>query len=345
MNNIKSIIILLALSCVFLFASCVSEPDLTAIDPNSTEMMIVEIPSGSTAKSISVILKDEGLLRSRGDFLYYIKKNKMGDQLKAGKYELSKSMDVETIAKKIASGEVYTDTVTVLIPEGYEFNMIANKLVEEMDIDKQNFIKLANNHKFEQKFMQYVPEYNEDNGMKYRLEGYLFPATYTFKKDATELDILNAMLDRFDEEISDEYYKKLEESELSFAELITLASIVEREGASYDEFPTIAGVFMNRLKDDMLFQSCATVQYVIEERKPRLDGNDIQINNPYNTYKFAGLPPTPIACPGAVAIKAAFYPEEHDYYYFVVNGKEDGHHIFSKTLAEHNEATRNAIGD
>ncbi len=284
------------------------------------------------------ILKDEELIKSTGSFILYLKKNELTDQLKAGKYEISASMDIKTIAEKMANGDVFTDTVTVLIPEGYEFNMIADTLVEELDIDKEKLIDLANHHDFEQDFMKYIPDYVPNTGVKCRLEGFLFPATYTFKKDVTELEILNAMLDRFEVEMSDEYYKKLEDSPLDFYETIVLASIVEREGASHEEFPTISGVFMNRVNEGMLFQSCATVQYVIEERKPVLSNYDISIENPYNTYKYPGLPPTPIASPGAEAIKAAFYPEEHDYYYFVVSGKNDGKHTFSKTLEEHEKA-------
>ncbi len=326
------------LAIVLLFTACVNENDYTAVDPNSTEKQIVEIPMGSTAKSIGKILEDEGLIKSRGSFVYYLKQNNMVDQLKAGKYELSKAMDIKTITSKMANGEVFTNTVDILIPEGFEVSMIADTLHEELGIDKEKFIKLANTHKFEQKFIQFVPEYDANSGVKCRLEGYLFPATYTFNRDVTELDILNTMLDRFDAEITDEYYNVLENSKLDFAETITLASIIEREGADHEEFPTISGVFMNRVDADMLFQSCATVQYIIEERKPVLLNEDIAIDNPYNTYKYAGLPPSPIACPGAVAIKAAFYPETHDYYYFVVSGKNDGKHTFSRTLDEHERA-------
>ncbi len=335
MKKIK--LLMLSLSCMFLLASCVKE-DYSALDPNSMETKVVEVPAGSTAKSVAKMLKDEELIKSSGSFILYLKKNELTDQLKAGKYEISKSMDIKTIAEKMTQGDVFTNTVSILIPEGYEFNMIADTLVEELGIDKEKFIELANHHKFEQKFMEYVPDYEPNTGVKYRLEGYLFPATYTFKKDATELEILNAMLDRFEVEMKDEYYKKLENSPLDFYETIVLASIIEREGASHEEFPIISGVFMNRVNDGMLFQSCATVQYVIEERKPVLTNYDISIDNPYNTYKYAGLPPSPIASPGAEAIKAAFYPENHDYYYFVVSGKNDGKHTFSKTLEEHERA-------
>ncbi len=344
MKKINSII-LLAFSLVFLLTACVSEEDMKALDPNSDEMIIFEVPAGSTAKRVAKDLKTEGLIKSNAAFVFYLKDNNLSEKLKAGKYELSSSMDIAAIAKKITDGDVYTETVKVLIPEGYEFNMIADKLVESMNIDKDKFIELANTYDFKQKFMEYLPEYDANSGVKYRLEGYLFPATYTFKKSATELDILNAMLDRFDKEITDEYYKKLENNEFDLAQTITLASIIEREGASYDEFPKIAGVFMNRVEKGMLFQSCATVQYIIEERKPRLSSSDIKIDSPYNTYKYAGLPPSPIACPGSVAIKSAFNPEQHDYYYFVVSGNNDGHHIFSKTLAEHNKAVKKALGN
>lgn len=339
----------LCLTLLLLFAillsACGGEIDGSAIDPSATRTLVVEVPMGSTATSVGELLESEGLVRNKRDFVNYLKQNEMVDQLKAGKYELSKAMDLPTIAKKMTDGDVFTDTVTIVIPEGFEFTMILDTLVENMGIDRETFIELANHHKFQQKFMQYVPEYDPSTGVKYRLEGYLFPATYSFKRDASELEILNAMLDRFEQEIGEEYYEVLKTSPLDFHQTVILASIIEREGADHEEFPRISGVFMNRVGDNMLFQSCATVQYVIQERKPVLTNYDITVDSPFNTYAHAGLPPGPIASPGSVAIKAAFFPEEHDYYFFVVSGKNDGKHTFSRTLEEHEAAKLQNLGD
>lgn len=335
----KFLLVVAVILSVAMLASCVKEEDLAAVDPNSTEKIMLEVPSGSTAGDISKILEAKGLINSRGAFLYYLKKEKLSDQLKAGEYKLSKSMDIATISEVLSKGEVFSETVTVLIPEGYEFRMIVDKLVSELGIDRDKFIELANTHAFDYRFLKDLPE---KGATKFRLEGYLFPATYTFEKGVSELEILTAMLDKFDSEFKDEYYAKASELGMSINEIVTMASIVEREGASLEEFPRIAGVFYNRRKDSMLFQSCATVQYVLEERKENLLYSDLENESPYNTYKNLGLPPGPIASPGAAALNAAINPEKNDYYFFVVSGNSDGKHVFSKTLDEHEAAKAEA---
>lgn len=332
----RLVFIILLLFSVALLSACVSEESLEAVDPASTEMIIVDIPSGSSANDVSTILDEQGLLQSRGSFLYYLKKNELVESIKAGKYELSKSYDVAKIAKMITEGQVYSEMVTVLIPEGYEFRMIVDTLAEEMGIDKEKFVDIANHHDFSYKF---IPKLEN---RKYRLEGYLFPATYEFKKGTDELTILDAMLRKFDREFQPEFYARAEELGMSVDEIVTMASIVEREGAAHEEFPKIAGVFYNRIHDGMMFQSCATVQYILEERKEDLLYSDLEIESPYNTYLYEGMPPGPIASPGLEALKAALYPEEHSYFFFVVTGDKDGRHIFSETEEEHEEAKARA---
>ena len=155
---------------------------------------------------------------------------------------------------------------------------------------------------------------------------------------STEKDIINRMLQRFDEIFKEEYYARVDELGLTMNELVTLASIVEREAAAQEEFAVVAGVFHNRIQDGMLLQSCATVQYILGERKERLTYDDIAIDSPFNTYLNAGLPPAPIASPGKLALESALFPESHSYYYFVVKKGGNGTHVFSETLAGHNKA-------
>lgn len=333
----KLLIILCFLSLTILSAcSMVEEGLMNPVDPDSKEMVVVEVPEGATASQISAMLQEEGLIKSRGALLSFLKKEALTDQIMAGKYELSKSMNVPLIAEILTSGQVYEETISVLIPEGYEFRMIADTLVEKMGIDREKFIELANHHDFSYKF---IPKLEN---RKYRLEGYLFPATYEFEKGAGELEILTAMLEKFNREFKPEYYTRAEELGMSVDEIVTMASIVEREGASHEEFPKIAGVFYNRIEDGMFCQSCATVQYILEERKEDLLYSDLEIESPYNTYLYDGLPPGPIASPGLEALRAALYPEKHSYYFFVVTGDKDGRHIFSETEEEHEEAKARA---
>ncbi len=336
MKKITLIIILLAM--VLSFSACVSEEDLKPIDETSTEAIVVDIPTGSTSIQIGEVLANNGLVKSKGVFAYQAKKRKVEDSMQAGKYELSKSMSVDEMIDKLVEGEIYINTVSVLIPEGYEFRMIVDKLSTELGLDKDKLIDIAENHDFNYKFLSDVPE-----DVKYRLEGYLFPATYTFNREATELEVLTAMLDKFDSVYTEESYAKAEELGMTTNQVITMASIIEREAASNEERDIIAGVFYNRLKQNMMFQSCATVQYILEERKPELLYSDLEVVSPYNTYKNMGLPPGPIASPGQLSIEAALNPVEHDYLFFVVSGNNDGKHVFSKTNAEHEAAKQEAF--
>ncbi len=336
MKNFKFIIGVLFV--LLTFTACVDDADLLPIDPNDTKPILVTVPNGSTTSKIGEILAEKGLVKSSEVFSVAAKELNLDDSMKAGKYSLNKAMSAKKMAKIIADGKVFKDAITVLIPEGYEFRMIADRLEKKLGIDKKKFIDLAQNHKFNYKFLQDVPK-----GVKYRLEGFLFPATYEFKKGASELEILKTMLDKFNSVYNEDCYKRQKELGLTTNQLITMASIIEREAAASDERNIIAGVFYNRIRSKMPFQSCATVQYVLEERKPVLSNEDTLIDSPYNTYKNAGFPLGPIASPGEQSIKAALYPEKHDYLFFVVSGNNDGKHTFSKTLKEHNAASEKAF--
>ena len=144
------------------------------------------------------------------------------------------------------------------------------------------------------------------------------------------------MLSRFDEVFEASYYARAEELDMSIDEVVTLASIIEREARVKEEFPIVSSVFHNRLKVNMLLQSCATVQFILQERKPVLSFDDIAIISPYNTYMNTGLTPSPIASPGALAIESALYPEETKYLFFVTKETNDGSHYFNETLEGHN---------
>ena len=165
------------------------------------------------------------------------------------------------------------------------------------------------------------------------MEGYLFPATYEIPNGMSAHDIIDLMLAAFDNQFKPEYYERATELGLTVDEVITMASIVERETDSGTERAKVAGVFYNRRNSGMKFQSCATVQYILGERKPVLSIADTQIDSPYNTYMYAGFPIGPICNPGTECIEAALYPEATDAYYFVLG--KDGSHIYSKTYEEH----------
>jgi UPF0755 protein len=306
------------------------------VDPNSHKGIFINIPKGSTSSKIAELLKEYGLIKSELYFKLIVKQRNIGSQFKAGNYKLSKSMNTDEIIEQLINGRVFIETVKITIPEGFELEQIVDRLTqtEGLNIDKEKFLYLVENGNFNFKFLEGIPK-----GGK-RLEGFLFPDTYEVKKDITEEELIVMMLNRFDQIFKEEYYERAKELDMNVKEIITLASIIEREAKLDRERPIISSVFHNRLKKNKLLQSCATVQYALGERKEDLTLKDLEIDSPYNTYKHLGLPPSPIASPGKASIEAALFPEDTDYLYFVAKG--DGSHIFSKTYSEHlNAKNRN----
>lgn len=296
----------------------------------------VEIPQGSSTTKIAQILYDNGLIRDELVFRINAKLLGMDGNLKAGKYTLSNGLTPEEILQALQKGGITRATTKFTIPEGYELDEIADRLSSMGLVDADKFIDLTStpdNFVSEYPFLDMVPQ-------DLNLEGYLYPDTYEVYVDSTEEEIIKKMLDKF-KEVYDELIKgKTDELGITFNELITLASIIEREAMIDEERPIVSGVFYNRLKISMPLQSCATVQYVLGERKAVLSTKDTQIDSIYNTYIHQGLPPGPIASPGYESIKAAVNPDEVDYLYFVANG--DGSHTFSRTYREHiNAKNRN----
>lgn len=307
------------------------------VDPMSTENIVFSVPSGATTKSIAADLAAAGLVQNDWSFVQTVKQAGLDGKLQAGNYQLSPAMDQIEIASVIASGKTYVETFKFVIPEGYEFHMIATKLEEEGLIDRATFEDLAQNHPFEYRFLE------GDRVYDYRLEGFLFPATYELPVGSDELAILKAMLNKFDRVFTEEMYQQAESLGMSVNDVVTLASIVERESRVAEEFPIIASVFHNRIANAQKLESCATIQYILGERKERLLFKDLEIESPFNTYMNIGLPPSPIASPGELALKSTLFPADTDYLYFVVSGDNDGKHQFSKTYEEHLKAK--AIAD
>jgi len=299
------------------------------VDVNSTEEVLFTVPSGASTTGIANALLEQGLIQNVNAFKMKVKQLEVDGQMKAGDYKLSKSMNAETIIEKLVSGDTFVETISFTIPEGYEVRQIVDKLEAEGLINRETFLDLLQNGTFEYTFLENVDR-------TFLLEGYLFPDTYTLKAGATEFDIIDRMLKRFDEVFTETYYARAEELGMTVDEVIRLASIIEREAKVKEEFPIVSSVFHNRLDIDMLLQSCATVQFILKERKEVLLFSDIAIEDPYNTYLYAGLPPSPIASPGALAIESALYPADTNYLYFVTTEKNDGTHYFNETLEGHN---------
>lgn len=304
------------------------------VDPSSAKAVEVEIPSGYATPQIASLLSDKGLIHDEKVFRLVSRVEGKDSGFKAGVYSLSKSMSLEEILSSLTEGGEDIGVETFTVPEGYEVRQIADLLSEKGLVDREKFVTLARDasaYKESYSFLGSVPD-----GMG--LEGYLYPSTYQIseQEENREDAIVRMMLDEFGSVYTKELESKAESLGLDTNEAITLASIIEREAQVESERKTVSAVFHNRISEQMNLQSCATVQYILEERKPNLSYDDIAIESPYNTYINAGLPPAPIASPGKASIEAALDPEEVDYLFFVAKG--DGSHTFSRTYEEHLDA-------
>jgi len=326
--------LILLLMSIFLLTGCgIVEEFKAPVDPEDTTEILVNIPSGSSTTSIGETLVEYDLIYNTLIFKQTVKDLGYDAKLQAGDYKLSRSSDLESIIEKLYTGDIYVETVTFTIPEGLELDEIIDLLIEEQVINSEE--KFMETLKVE---VENYPLFSDLELVNY--EGLLFPDTYTVKKDAGISEIIKKMLNRMNSVFTDEMLNHIEENNLDLYKIITLASIIEREIVHDDERTIASSVFYNRLDMNMKLQSCATVQYIIEERKPILSYNDIAIENDYNTYMYAGLPPGPIASPGEASIKAAIYPEDTEYLFFVRSYENDDSHIFSTNLADHNRAAR-----
>lgn len=254
-------------------------------------------------------------------------------QSKAGGYDGNFQPGAVTVTSGMSYSQILDllitpnrETARITIPEGYEIKQIAQKLDEAGVVGWQDFYAALNPADYDYPFLQGLPQ--RDGVM----EGYLFPATYEIPEGMTAHDIIDLMLSAFNSQFTQDMYARASELGMTVDELITMASIIERE-AGEGEKPKVAGVFYNRRNSGMKLQSCATVQYILGERKPVLSIADTQIDSPYNTYMYPGFPVGPICNPGMESINAALYPEATDAYYFVLG--KNGEHIFSATYEEH----------
>lgn len=316
---------------------------LLPVDANASDQtVLVEIPSGANTAQIASILKEAGIIHNSLLFRFYTRWYGLDERFIAGRYQLNPAMSLEGVAALIVSGEVYRETNWFTIPEGFTAEQIAARLSEQGLVDEALFLELASRPSATiAAGFAFLQEIDSDQ-VKYLLEGYLFPDTYEIPAGATEEEIVFLMLKQMDTVFTDQYKQRAQELGMSMHQVLTLASIIEREGRVEQERPLIAGVFHNRLAMNHPLESCATIQYILGEVKPVLLYEDLRIPSPYNTYQNPGLPPGPIAAPGAASIHAALYPEETDYFFFVYKEDSSGEHYFSRTLSEHEAYARRA---
>ncbi|WP_010270651.1 endolytic transglycosylase MltG [Paenibacillus senegalensis] len=305
--------------------------------PASEEAVQIEIAPGSGSMRIAEQLEDNGIIRNSWMFIGYLRLNEQGNRFMAGQYEMFPGMTYDEIINKLNSGDtIAEETLRFTIAEGLTIEQIAQRLSEELGFDENAFLDLANKPElFESRWLDDLPDLPE---MKYRLEGYLFPETYEMKLDSNPEDIFRRMINEWDRKLAQlppDWEQKMADKNLDFHQLVTIASLIEREVTVVEERPLVAGVIFNRLDIEMPLQLDASVQYSLEEPKERLFHADLLVDSPYNTYQNAGLPPGPIAVPSLSSIEAVLYPEESKYLFYVT--KKDGSqtHLFAETYEEH----------
>lgn len=319
---------LVAAALIFAVSVCV---DMFGIGGGSE--IDVNISKGSSGSAIAENLKSSGVIAYETAFKLYAK---IGEEpiYQSGVHRLNSGMSYRQIIEELEK-TAGADQYTVTIPEGYELRQIADLLEEKGLINREIFMREAASGDFDFNFVQDLP--HGEN----RLEGYLFPDTYTFDANDSEHDIINRMLNNFRIKVIPVYEQSGTDKPLS--DIVTLASVIEREAAGDEDRGKVASVFVNRLSRGMKLESCATVQYILKERKPVLSNDDTRIDSPYNTYMYVGLPEGPISSPGLKSVKAALYPEQTNYLYFMAaaDGKTS---VFAETYEEHLENMKNIQG-
>jgi len=298
--------------------------------PAGADPVTIKIDPQSSTTQIAAQLKGNRLIHSVEYFKLYAKFSGADRLLKPGKYAFEGTENLSEIISMLKEGS--PEMISFTIPEGYTLEQIINLLDSKKIASKEDLLVALEDPDLEFPFLGELPEGPN------RFEGFLFPDTYTIGAETSPKEIVQMMLDRFSEVYSAQYQARAKELDMTTLEVVTLASIIEREAKKQEDRPLVSAVFHNRLEKGMLLQSCATVQYALGEVKPVLYNTDLQIQSPYNTYLNLGLPPGPIAAPGEASLKAALYPADVSYLYFVA--KPDGSHVFSNTLQEHNEAKK-----
>lgn len=329
-----SIVVLLVIAVISLMSVGVFFQVSNRFDSKS---YVVNIPAGSGASDVSDILIDKRIIDNRYSFDILLGFLGIENKIQAGVYKLSPSMGLGKIVLKLRSGDIISGPLErVFFPEGtsiYKMGVVLQESGFKSGIYFEDLMKDPISEDLRQKFPFL-------KGVKINsLEGFLFPDTYLFPPDATVSTIRDLMLSRFNSVVMGFWEGSSKDTDMTLHEIMTLASIVEKEAAIEEERPIIASVFLNRLKKRMHLAADPTVKYALSMfRKPtkRVYFIDLEVDSPYNTYKYAGLPPGPISNPGIASIKAAVYPAKTQFLYFVA--RKDGTHIFSTTWQEHERA-------
>lgn len=297
---------------------------------DSSEKIKFVIPKGRSTSQIANMLYEKGIIKNALAFKVYIQVTDKTKEIPSGEFKLSPSQKLTEVVDSLLKGP---DQVWVTIPEGLRREEIVERFIDGLEMD----------HGRVDIFRKEFLESSKDK------EGYLFPDTYLFPPDASGSTVVSALTKTFEKKLDSGIKREIESSNYEEKELVTLASLIERETKSDDERRLVAGIFLKRLENGWPLQVDAAVQYAVANKRclssfaqcewwPILTKADLEINSNFNTYKFRGLPPSPIANPGLSSLKAAIFPEDSPYWYYIHDA--EGKIYFAKSLEEHNENIR-----
>ncbi len=326
-----SVILLVVIALIIFATSILAEYTRST---SGSETVQVIIPQNSSERDIAAILKENGVIDYEITFRIKMKFSPYRGTLKYGTFELNKKMCLDDAIDKLRVSSEMKKEIKITIPEGFSVEQIAARCEANGLVTKEAFLKELEKGKFDYDFIKDIPG---RKGVKYKLQGYLFPSTHFFASDSTAHEIIDRFLGEFEKQ-----YKNVESNlpeGMTMDEAIIRASLIEREAKLDSERKTISGVIQNRLEKDMLLQVDAAVVYVITDGMydvQRVLYSDLEVDSPYNIYKYTGLPVGAICNPGIESIEAAMEPENHNYlFYHTDTKKNDGSHIFTETFSQH----------
>jgi len=334
MSKIKLIIILIVITFVFLLTTYWHGVN-TSVGESSQNVIFLVSP-GESVKQIGENLYKAGLIKSKFYFKVYVWLTKQQANLQAGNYVLQPSLSIKEIVNILVAGKTLNKERIITIIEGWNIKDI-NKYLEENNIISGNsFAELAKLEIGSWKLKIDKPVFLDDAPSFASLEGYLFPDTYRIYNDTDAEDIIQKMLVNFDKKLTNEMRNDIAKQGKTIYQIITMASLIEKEVRTPEDMKIVSGIFWDRIKNGQPLESCATIAYILGVNKKQYSIEETKIDSPYNTYRNQGLPPGPICNPSFNAIKAAIYPKYTEYNYFL-NRQDTGETIFSKTFAEHNK--------
>jgi UPF0755 protein len=322
-------IIVLTLAIIFISQRALFHY-LNSASASSGEPVTFVVADSETVNSVASRLQQAGLIRSGTYFKLKMRLSNADSKLKAGRFTLREGMSVDQIITALTTSD-NVQVVNIRFQEGWRTEQYAEQLVQAGLIQTTDqFTQAIQNGDWNFDFLASRPNTKS-------LDGFLFPDTYQFRADATPDDVINTMLQNFEQRVSTSDQAKAQDLGLNLFQVMTVASIVEREAVLPEERPIIASVYYNRMKQNMPLQADPTVQYAVGKSGdwwPQISPSDLTVQSPYNTYQSPGLPPGPICNPSLASIEAALSPAQTDYLYFVAKSDGSGAHVFAKTYDE-----------